>query len=203
MIILLLIVLLLPPTILLVLPVILTVLNFELLNVCIVAITLYSYICLWVVGIRLHRSVSILLSKKLWVGLLFSPFASAGNLYLYFEGALGVFDQVYYYSLAPSLFACFCTWLALRENGERENVSQGRLTIPKKMCLVTSYLFGVVMFGLVFLAMGGVLLVRGYGAVGDLLSPLNLINWAIIFLLSIPMLVLRKVAFSKVGEGVC
>ncbi|OUS32148.1 hypothetical protein A9Q99_01715 [Gammaproteobacteria bacterium 45_16_T64] len=191
--------LLLPPTLMFSLSIVLTLVGGEVGGIAMLVVASYSFLCLWKVFFDASLKRSAKLSWPLWLGVVLTPMSGAWMLYLFFDGQLGGFDQVYYFSLAPTIYATLSIYRSIRgcNEGAKKPSKQAR-SLFSRVLLWLSYLCFFSVFAFVFVAMAGTLMVRGYGAVGDLLSPLNWVNWVMMILLAMPALLLHK--FSSRGD---
>jgi len=189
-----------PSTLLLSLASILSIVNFEPLHFSLVAILAINIICLWIITFQQRRDPAVQLTKKLWFGLGLSPIASASYLVIYNDETFGRLSQMYFFSLAPTAYACICAYLAFRAKttmGSNSGETSQRLPLRRKALLLASYACTALLALFILIGMADTLLTLGYSAVGELLSPLNVLNWTFILILAIPGIALRKLAHRK------
>lgn len=160
---------------------------------------LYSFSCLWGVSIKQKKNPAIRLNNAQWLGIIVSPFAGVGSLYLYTNDQFGTLGQLSYYAFAPTFYAGICAWRGLNAKkgiGSTQSLSRRQLPFTKKIGLLLSYLYFSFCLLLLLISMGDTLLSVGYNAVGDLLSPINVINWCFLLALASPGILLRMISLS-------
>lgn len=188
--------LLLPPTLLFTLSIVLTLMASGGKEIAMLLVAMYSYGSLWRIVYRRFVGLGSVLSMWLWLGVILTPVSGAWMLYLFFEGTLGEFEQVYYFSLAPVIFAAISAYRSILGVGNDVSTTQaaGRRTAGGRFALLLSYVCFFSVFVFLFIAMIGTLMVRGYGAVGDLLSPLNWVNWGMLLIMMLPGLCFHRIS---------
>ena len=193
------ILLLLPSSLLISLPLALTVFDFEPIRLVIAVVTLYNLTCLWLISKQQRRDGSISMNKILGLGFVITPIVGVGNFYLYIDDSFGTLNQLPYFAFAPTLYAGYCGWLAKKalNHGEMPPIlPKQQLPLWRKMGLTVSYLYFCLCYLFILVGMGDTLFTLGYGAVGDLLSPTNLINWGYILLLTAPGILLHQLSLA-------
>lgn len=163
-------------------------------------LTFYNLLSIWILTYNLICNNIFNLGKKLWLGVIISPIVGFGNLFLYSEDKLGNFDQIIYFSFATTVYVCFCIMAFRNDNVKLQKTlikPKHKVLTLRWFGLVISNLYLLIVFAIVLVTSCSTLFIHGYGAVGELLSPINLESWLFVLLIASPALLLRKIIIAN------